>query len=195
MSKTVDAIVDFSQAQADTLSFSPDAEKVLSGNPAQTVTNLYDDESGAFSAGFWTGEPGIYKVSYTEEEFCHLLSGVVKITDASGRSKQFKAGTALSSPPGLKAVGRRSNPHVKSMLSTKSRNRMAGGGEARLCRPYPSDRNDLARVHDIIRVEGFFQRPHQADRLAVFGCQIGHFADADTMFPGTGAAKGDGAMI
>lgn len=101
MSKSVQNIVDFAQAQAETISFSPDADKVLSGNPAQTVTNLYDDDSGVFSTGFWTGEPGVHKVSYSEEEFCHLLAGEVKISDDAGQSKTFKAGDSFVIPAGF----------------------------------------------------------------------------------------------
>lgn len=104
MSKPVDAIVDFSQAQAETISFSPDAEKVISGDPAQTVTNLYDDESGVFSAGFWTGKSGTHQISYTEEEFCHLLSGEVVITDKDGKSKSFRAGDSFVIPSGFEGT-------------------------------------------------------------------------------------------
>lgn len=104
MSKTIDAIVDFKTAQAETVSFSPDAEKILAGTPLQTVTNLYDDESGAFSTGFWTGEPGIHKVSYTEEEYCHILSGVVELSDTQGNVKRFAAGDSFVIPAGFQGA-------------------------------------------------------------------------------------------
>ena len=68
---------------------------ILAGAPELTVRNVYTDPSGAFSAGIWESTPGKWPVSYTEEEFCLLLAGVVELTDARGRSERFKVGDAF----------------------------------------------------------------------------------------------------
>src|SRR5215510_6463123 len=75
---------------------------VLSGNPEQTIRNVYTDPSGAFSAGIWESTPGKWPVSYTEEEFCLLLSGLVVLTDEAGETQTFCAGDAFVIRAGFK---------------------------------------------------------------------------------------------
>ena len=41
--------------------------------------------------------------------------------------------------------------------------------------------DDLARVHDVVRVQRHLQGPHDADRVAEFGLQKFHFAEADAV--------------
>ena len=68
---------------------------VLSGDPEQSVRNVYTDPSGAFSAGIWESTPGKWPVAYTEEEFCLLLTGTVVLTDEQGQAETFLAGDAF----------------------------------------------------------------------------------------------------
>ena len=104
MAKSALDIIDFASSTAETISYSPDADKIVGGNPTQTVKNIYDDETGVFSTGIWTGEIGIHKVNYTEEEFCMLLTGKVKISSDDGSEKIFNTGDSFVIPSGFSGL-------------------------------------------------------------------------------------------
>ncbi len=78
---------------------SPD--KLVRGNPKQTLWTQYTDASGKFFAGIWRSEPGMWKVSYTEEEYCHMHEGVSVITGAEGQALTVRAGDSLVIPRGF----------------------------------------------------------------------------------------------
>ena len=73
-------------------SSAPAADRVVSGNPRQQVWNAFSDPGGHFNVGRWSSTEGAWKVRYTERELCHLLSGVVRLTDDKGRQRTFRAG-------------------------------------------------------------------------------------------------------
>jgi uncharacterized protein len=104
MPRTADDIVDFAHHAAAPESFTPAAAKVLAGDPAQTVWNHYDDATGQLSAGIWQGEPGRWRVDYTEDEFCHLLEGRVVLTDEAGGSRRFGPGASFVIPAGFRGT-------------------------------------------------------------------------------------------
>ncbi len=78
---------------------SPD--KLVRGNPKQTLWTQYTDASGKFFAGIWRSEPGTWKVSYTEEEYCHMLEGVSVITGADSPALTVRAGDSFVIPRGF----------------------------------------------------------------------------------------------
>jgi uncharacterized protein len=98
------AIIDFSTATATDEASRPSPERLLSGDPVQTVRNLFSDPSGQFFAGTWSSSPGRWRVSYTENEFCHLLDGVIRITDEQGIEKDFAAGSSFVVPAGFSGI-------------------------------------------------------------------------------------------
>ena len=51
------------------------AEKCIEGQPVQRTWNHFSSEDERFFAGVWEAEPGRWKVDYTENEFCRILSG------------------------------------------------------------------------------------------------------------------------
>ena len=77
------------------------AEKLIEGNPKQTVWMHYTDASGQFLVGIWRSEPGKWRVSYTEEEFCHMLEGVSVITSEAGHAVTVRAGESFVVPRGF----------------------------------------------------------------------------------------------
>jgi uncharacterized cupin superfamily protein len=77
------------------------ADKLLAGNPKQTVWLHYADAGNQFFAGIWRSEPGKWKISYTEEEFCEIQSGSSVITDADGQSVAVAAGECFVIPRGF----------------------------------------------------------------------------------------------
>ena len=73
-------------------------DRLIVGNPKQTVWMQYQDASGRFCAGIWASEVGKWKVRYTEEEYCRLLEGRCVITDSEGRTLTFDAGDSFVMP-------------------------------------------------------------------------------------------------
>jgi uncharacterized cupin superfamily protein len=98
------AIVDFRSAPAETTTSQPPAERLLKGNPEHTARNYFSDSSGRFFAGVWESTPGRWRVRYSENEFCHITRGRVRIEDESGRSWTFRAGDSFVIPAGFAGV-------------------------------------------------------------------------------------------
>ncbi len=86
--------------------FTPDAARVLRGDPRQLAWNHYTDASGQFAAGVWQGEPGAWRVRYAshEEEFCVLLEGEVTLQSDDGHSVRLRAGDAFVVPGGFTGI-------------------------------------------------------------------------------------------
>jgi hypothetical protein len=101
MSKT---LLKFSALSTATDALRPDAEKILSGNPAQTVRNHYTNASGEFFSGEWTGEVGKWKIRYTEDEFCFVTRGRNLITNEDGVAVAINAGDAFVIPAGFQGT-------------------------------------------------------------------------------------------
>lgn len=89
-------------ADAAPIRFDPDQ---ASDRGAPTTTRqLYLDPTGAFKAGFWSSEPGKAEVHYRKDEICVLLAGVVRLTDARGRSQTYRAGETFVVPNGFRGT-------------------------------------------------------------------------------------------
>jgi len=92
---------DFPAAQRRLKPYRPELARILSGDPAQTVHVVYQSADGRFSAGIWTCEPGCWRIDFAQDEFIHLLDGVVVVTDAMGEARTYRAGDAFVSPAGF----------------------------------------------------------------------------------------------
>jgi uncharacterized cupin superfamily protein len=77
------------------------AEKLIRGNPKQTVWSHYTDASGQFSVGLWRSEPGAWRVRYTEEEYCRMLEGKSILTSEAGAVLTLVAGDEFVVPRGF----------------------------------------------------------------------------------------------
>lgn len=99
--KTVADLAHFGRTPAEEFPIRPDPAKVISGAPDQVAWNHFTDATGRFSAGVWEGRPGRWRVSFTENEFCHLLSGVVVVRDDAGGEATFRAGDSFVMPAGF----------------------------------------------------------------------------------------------
>lgn len=73
----------------------PDADRLLAGNPQQHVWNAFSSPDGCFHTGRWSSEPGLWRVRYSEYEFCHLLAGAVRLTAENGGSRTFREGDSF----------------------------------------------------------------------------------------------------
>ncbi len=97
----VPRIVDFAAAQPETSVSRPPADRLLAGDPEQTARNYFSDSGGRFFAGIWESTPGRWRVRYTENEFCHLTRGRIRIADSGGRQWTFQAGDTFVIPAGF----------------------------------------------------------------------------------------------
>jgi uncharacterized protein len=84
--------VDFSNTEGELNEYRVDAEKMIRGDSQQLTRNLFSDPSKQFHCGIWEGAPALWNVSYSEHEYCHILQGKVRITDAQGNTKTVSAG-------------------------------------------------------------------------------------------------------
>jgi uncharacterized cupin superfamily protein len=82
----------------------PDPGRVLAGAPRQKIWNLFSDSTGQFHAGKWSSTPGRWRVRYTENEFCYLLSGRVVLESDMGLRTEFAAGQAFVVPQGFSGI-------------------------------------------------------------------------------------------
>lgn len=102
----VDSIVSFQGPLGAPTVDHPRAERLVSGNPERRTWNLFTDASESVFSGIWECEPGAWQVSYplNQDEFCTLLSGRVRLTDASGATHEFGPGDAFVIPGGFAGV-------------------------------------------------------------------------------------------
>jgi hypothetical protein len=101
----IEKIVDFATATATATTtpehYRPAAEKVLKGDPEQSVRNHYGSPCGQFNAGIWEGAIGHWTVNYTEHEYCEILQGVSVLRDKDGNAKTLRAGDRFVIPAGF----------------------------------------------------------------------------------------------
>lgn len=70
----------------------PAPEKIIRGDPKQQIWNTFSDPEGRFHVGRWASSVGVWRIRYSERELCHLLAGIVRLTDDSGAQRTYKAG-------------------------------------------------------------------------------------------------------
>ena len=97
-------IFDFSRVTPERSVSTPAADRLLAGQPEQVANNFFTDSTEQFFAGRWESTPGRWKVRYTENEFCHILSGRVRIEGVQGTKHEFKTGDSFVVPAGFEGT-------------------------------------------------------------------------------------------
>lgn len=77
----------------------PAPDRLISGDPVHTIWNC--ESRGGLHCGLWQSTPGTWRVSYTEWEYFHILSGHSILRDASGNATHLKAGDSHVLRPGF----------------------------------------------------------------------------------------------
>lgn len=80
------------------------ADRVIAGEPVQDTWLEFADESTGFYVGRWRCTPGKWRIAYTEQEYCLLLSGVSVLTDEDGHATTVRAGDAFVIPAGFRGT-------------------------------------------------------------------------------------------
>jgi uncharacterized cupin superfamily protein len=91
----------FSDNQAEFSEYETAAEKCVKGQPTQRTWNHFVSGDEKFFAGIWEAEPGCWKINYTENEFCQILTGRSVLRDASGNEYSLKSGDNFVIPAGF----------------------------------------------------------------------------------------------
>ncbi len=94
-------------------SANPSPENILSGIPRARVSNQYAEPTQQFFCGIWTSTMGKWRVRYTENEFCVIMEGRVRIESLSGEKNEFRAGDAFVVPAGFEGTWEVSEPCKK----------------------------------------------------------------------------------
>ena len=79
----------------------PRQDRLVSGNPTRTTWNHY--ESDGVSSGLWDCETGAWRIAFAsgKDEFFHVISGRIRITDEAGAACEFGPGDACVIPAGF----------------------------------------------------------------------------------------------
>ncbi|MBA1204053.1 cupin domain-containing protein [Pseudomonas capeferrum] len=101
---SIETIIDFTQSTTPVERYRPAPEKILKGEPDQTVYNHYSSPCGQFAAGVWEGEVGQWTVNYTEHEYCEIVQGVSVLRDEEGNARTLRAGDRFVIPAGFKGT-------------------------------------------------------------------------------------------
>jgi uncharacterized cupin superfamily protein len=73
----------------------------VSGQAVQRSWNHFSSSDEKFFAGLWEAEPGCWKISYTENEFCQILSGRSILRAADGKESILEPGDNFVIPAGF----------------------------------------------------------------------------------------------
>lgn len=94
-------IVFFDGNEADYEEYLTPASICVRGQPTQRTWNHFTSADDKFFAGMWEAEPGCWRISYTEDEFCQILSGRSILRDADGNETELVAGDNFVIPAGF----------------------------------------------------------------------------------------------
>lgn len=96
-------IIDFSSPLAGDSS-TPAADRLIAGDPRQTVSNYFSDATGQFHSGRWSSTRGKWRIRYSESEFCYLTTGRVVLENTAGERWEFAPGAAFVVPAGFEGT-------------------------------------------------------------------------------------------
>ena len=94
-------VIFFDRNEAEFSEYETPAEKCVSGQPVQRTWNHFTSSDDKFFSGIWEAEPGCWTISYTENEFCQILSGRSILRDSGGNEFELKSGDNFVIPSGF----------------------------------------------------------------------------------------------
>jgi len=97
----LDDVVFFDQHEPEFSEYDTPAEKRVVGQPRQRTWHHFTSADQKFLAGIWEAERGCWKIRYTENEFCQIVSGRSILRDADGNEQVLSAGESFVIPAGF----------------------------------------------------------------------------------------------
>lgn len=83
----------------------PLPDRLIAGSPRFRSWPVDESRGGQVRTGVWEATPGTYKAVKGEAfEFCHILEGLVELTEEGGRTQTLRAGDSLVLKPGFVGV-------------------------------------------------------------------------------------------
>lgn len=79
-----------------------DAARVAEGQPQSAARVFYESADGKFCAGLYACTAGKWRVDYSEDEFCTLIEGRVRLTPENGAPQIYEAPQSFLIPSGFK---------------------------------------------------------------------------------------------
>ncbi len=101
MTRSISDLVFFADHEPEFSESRTPAEKCIEGQPLQRTWHHFTSADDRFFAGVWEAEPGCWKISYTETEFCQILAGRSILRDANGEERELSAGDNFVIPSGF----------------------------------------------------------------------------------------------
>jgi uncharacterized cupin superfamily protein len=91
-----------------------DPGKLLDGDPVEGIKEMARSADGRLTIGVWTCTPERDRIDeFPVDEFCHVVEGVVELTDEAGARQRFGPGSSFFVPRGFKGVWRTVEPVKK----------------------------------------------------------------------------------
>ncbi len=99
----------------------PRPERLVAGNPLRTTWEHYSNASGEVSCGVWSCEIGAWRIVFDErsDEYFHVLSGRIRISDVAGNATEFGPGDACVIPAGFTGTFEVLEPVTKHYVMIK----------------------------------------------------------------------------
>ncbi|MES1955034.1 cupin domain-containing protein [Salinisphaera hydrothermalis] len=83
----------------------PLPERVIDGSPEFLTWAMDETRNGQIKSGVWQATPGeTYSIKGETFEFCHLLEGVIELTETGGETTTYRAGDSFILKPGFTGV-------------------------------------------------------------------------------------------
>lgn len=80
----------------------PMPERLIEGRPEFDTWAMDDSRDGSIKSGIWQATPGLtHSIKGETFEFCHILEGVVEITEQGGAPVTYRAGDSFVMKPGF----------------------------------------------------------------------------------------------
>ena len=82
-------------------------DRLIEGHPSFKSWPQDTAKDGTIQTGVWEATPGVtHSKKGNTFEFCHILSGVIEITETGGKTWTFRAGDNFVMKPGFTGVWR-----------------------------------------------------------------------------------------
>jgi uncharacterized cupin superfamily protein len=81
-----------------------DAERVTQGKPQRAFDVHYASKDGCFSSGLYACTVGAWHIKYSEDEFCTLIEGHLRLIAKDGAVQEFKAPASFTIPSGYEGI-------------------------------------------------------------------------------------------
>lgn len=75
---------------------------MVAGDPQHHSTTFFKNAAGDVIAGTWTSTPGKWHAFTDRDEFCTIVSGLVRLIAEDGQAQTFQTGDAFLIPNGFR---------------------------------------------------------------------------------------------